>query len=80
MAFPLGLVQCESNLLGDSTGCGQGRQSVPAAGKNIIEKYVKAKQYAVAPFETKQEGGRKVIVPVKGEWIGEHLNGARPVQ
>jgi hypothetical protein len=73
--FPVGLVQCESNLLGILNGS---RMPIGSGGwKNIIEKYVKAKQYAVAPFETKQEGGRKVVLSVKGEWIGEHLNGAR---
>lgn len=74
--FPVGLVQCESNLLGILNGS---KMPIGSGGwKNIIEKYVKAKQYAVAPFETKQEFGRKVVVPVKGEWIGEHLNGSRP--
>ena len=73
--FPVGLVQCESNMLGIGNGSG-----VPIGSggwKNIIEKYVKAKQYADAPFETKQENGRKIVVPINGEWIGERLNGAR---
>ena len=73
--FPVGLVQCESNLLGILNAAGL---PIGSGGwKNIIEKYIKAKQYAVAPFETKQENGRKVVVPIKGEWIGEHRNGAR---
>lgn len=72
--FPVGLVQCESNLLGIIGGSG-----VPVGSggwKNIIEKYTKAKEYCHTPFETKQENGRKVIVPIKGEWIGEQRNGA----
>jgi adenine-specific DNA methylase len=73
--FPVGLVQCESNLLGILNAAGM---PIGSGGwKNISEKYIKAKQYAVAPFETKQENGRKVVVPIKGEWIGEHLNGSR---
>ena len=71
--FPVGLVQCESNFLGILN---TGGMPIGSGGwKNIIEKYVRAKQYADAPFETKQENGRKVVVPVKGEWIGERLNG-----
>jgi putative DNA methylase len=73
--FPVGLVQCESNLLGILNGSGM---PIGSGGwKNIIEKYVKAKQYADAPFETKQENGRKIVVPISGEWIGERLNGTR---
>jgi putative DNA methylase len=73
--FPVGLVQCESNLLGIVNGSGA---PIGSGGwKNIIQKYIKAKSYCDAPFETKQENGRKVIVPIKGEWIGESLNGAR---
>ena len=73
--FPIGLVQCESNFLGifNTTGAPVGS----GGWKNIIEKYVKAKQYADAPFETTQENGRKIVVPIKGEWIGERLNGTR---
>lgn len=71
--FPVGLVQCESNFLGILNTSGM---PIGSGGwKNIIAKYVRAKEYAVAPFETKQENGRKVVVPVKGEWIGERLNG-----
>jgi putative DNA methylase len=69
--FPVGLVQCESNLLGLVDGSGT---TVGSGGwHNIIEKYVKAKRYCDEPFETRQQGGRKVAVPIKGEWIGECL-------
>ena len=47
--FPVGLVQCESNLLGITNGSGT---SVGSGGwTNIIEKYAKAKRYCDAPFE-----------------------------
>jgi adenine-specific DNA methylase len=71
--FPVGLVQCESNLLGLVNGSGA---TVGSGGwHNIVEKYAKAKQYCDEPFETRQQGGRKIVVPIKGEWIGERLNG-----
>lgn len=73
--FPVGLVQCESNLLGSTNGNGT---NVGSGGwTNIVEKYSKAKQYCDAPFEVRQQGSRKVRVPIEGEWIGERLNGGR---
>ncbi|WP_025030863.1 DUF1156 domain-containing protein [Nitratireductor aquibiodomus] len=73
--FPVGLVQCESNLLGivngNDTNVGSGGWT------NIIDKYAKAKRYCDAPFEVKRQGARNVRVPVPGEWIGERLNGGR---
>lgn len=73
--FPVGLVQCESNLLGIQNGKGG---SVGSGGwSNIVEKYDRAKQYCDNPFEIRNERGRKTIVPIKGEWIGERLNGSR---
>ncbi|MFQ3664654.1 MAG: hypothetical protein SNJ79_01265 [Sphingomonadaceae bacterium] len=73
--FPVGLVQCESNLLGivngKDTNVGSGGWT------NIIDKYAKAKRYCHAPFEVRREGSRNVQVPVAGEWIGERLNGGR---
>jgi adenine-specific DNA methylase len=73
--FPVGLVQCESNVLGIRNGSGAGVGS--GGWVNIIAKYAKAKRYCDAPFEVRREGRRKVQVPVKGEWIGEKLNGSR---
>ena len=68
--FPVGLVQCESNLLGIANG---GGVSVGSGGwSNIIEKYMKAKQYCDTPFETRHDGARKVQVPITGEWIGDN--------
>ena len=71
--FPVGLVQCESNLLGIVNGKGA---NVGSGGwTNIIDKYAKAKRYCDAPFEVQRQGSRNVQVPVKGEWIGEGLDG-----
>ncbi len=66
--FPVGLVQCESNLLGIVNGNGS---SVGSGGwRNIVEKFCKAKEYCAHPFEIRQHGSRKTQVPVTGEWIG----------
>jgi adenine-specific DNA methylase len=75
--FPVGLVQCESNLLGlvdwrKGTSIGSGGWA------NIIEKYTKAKIYCDHPFEVAYRDGRKVQVPIHGEWIGEHRHGTHP--
>lgn len=72
--FPVGLIQCESNFLGikdpDRDTCiGSGGWA------NIIDKFHKAKSYCDAPFEVKHRGGRKEIVPIKGEWIGDRYSG-----
>ena len=71
--FPVGLVQCESNLLGivNSNGANVGS----GGWTNITDKYVKAKRYCDVPFEVQRQGSRSVRVPVKGEWIGEKRNG-----
>ncbi|HQI00297.1 MAG TPA: DNA methylase [Deltaproteobacteria bacterium] len=71
--YPVGLVQCESNMIGIINGSGT---PVGSGGwKNIIKKYAKAKKYCDMPFETSQKNGRKMILPIKGEWIGEQQNG-----
>ena len=60
--FPVGLVQCENSLLG-----------IPRVGsgsfRHFVEKYLRAKQYCLAPFETRTKGSRKEIVPIHGERI-----------
>lgn len=73
--FPVGLVQCESNLLGivGPTGINIGS----GGWTNIIEKYAKAKRYCDAPFEVQHQGTRKQQVPIAGEWIGEAQPGKR---
>ena len=73
--FPVGLVQCESNLLGIVNAAGS---NVGSGGwLNIVAKYVKAKHYCDAPYEVRHIGSRKIRVPIEGERIGERLNGAR---
>lgn len=72
--FPVGLVQCESNLLGITNVRGA---SVGSGGwSNIIEKYTRAKRFCEKPFEVRPDG-TKALVPIEGEWIGELYNGAR---
>ena len=61
--FPVGLVQCESNLLGIINGNGA---NVGSGGwTNIIEKYAKAKRYCDEPFEVRNARARKVRSPSK---------------
>ena len=74
--FPVGLIQCESNLLGileaDASTCiGSGGWA------NIVEKFRKAKLYCDEPFEVRHRGHRKERVPIRGEWIGDRPNGRR---
>ncbi|MCC9077619.1 DUF1156 domain-containing protein [Litorilinea aerophila] len=69
--FPVGLIQCESNMLGivdpdKGTIVGSGGWA------NIIEKFRKAKSYCDAPFEVRNKGRKKEIVPIPGEWIGDY--------
>jgi len=75
--FPVGLVQCESNLLGIANGKGT---NIGSGGwTNILHKYHTAKVYCDAPFEMRPgERGRRAQVHVKGEWIGEHRSSSRP--
>jgi adenine-specific DNA methylase len=74
--FPVGLVYCESNLLGIINGNGA---NVGSGGwTNIIEKYSRAKRYCDAPFEVQHSRGKKIQVPIAGEWIGERRKGDRP--
>ena len=74
--FPVGLIQCESNLLGimdKKKNCCVGS----GGWANIIEKFRKAKSYCDAPFEVRHHGHRKVVVQIKGEWIGDRLKGRK---
>jgi len=73
MGFPIGLIQVESNLLGVLNPTT--KQPIGSGGwLNIIEKYTKAKAYCDKPFEIKHQAGRRVTVPLAGEWIGESSN------
>ena len=60
--FPVGLVACENNLLGIA-GVGSGSFC------HFVEKYVRAKRYCRAPFETRFVGKKKEIVPTLGETV-----------
>lgn len=73
--FPVGLIQCESNLLGiRSVGGGL----VGSGGwANIVEKYRRAKEYCDRPFEVRRDGRKKREILIHDEWIGEHRNGSR---
>lgn len=74
--FPVGLIQCESNIFGISNGKGA---NIGSGGwHNIVAKYAKAKRYCDEPFEVCRNGTRKYVVPIKGEWIGEQRAGERP--
>src|SRR5205823_14794468 len=60
--FRVGLVQCESNLLGIS---GDNGSNVGSGGwSNIVDKYSKAKKYCESPFEVRAHNGRKISVPI----------------
>ncbi len=74
--FPVGLIQCESNFLGIRD---PNKQMCVGSGgwANITDKFCKAKAYCAAPFEIKHHGFRKEIVPIQGEWIGDHPNGGQ---
>jgi putative DNA methylase len=72
--FPVGLVQCESNLLGIPNG---GGTNVGSGGwSNIVDKFRRAKSYCVRPFEMRHEGSRRIPVFISDEWIGARRNGA----
>jgi putative DNA methylase len=77
--FPVGLVQCESNLLGIPSG-NIGISIGSGGWSNIIDKFIKAKSYSDSPFEIRHQGGHKIVVPIRGEWIGELRNSASPME
>lgn len=61
--FPVGLVQCENNVLGIP--------SVGSGGFNhFIEKYQRAKRFCLSPFEVRSARGKKEFIPIAGETIG----------
>jgi len=64
--FPVGLVQCEANLLG-----------IPRVGSggfaHFVEKYRRAKSYCRQPFESRRQGSRKERVNITGEQVSAHL-------
>ena len=73
--YPVGLVQCESNIMGIVNGAGA---NVGSGGwSNIVDKYIKAKRYCEAPYEVRRIGSRNVRIPIVGERIGERPGGGR---
>jgi putative DNA methylase len=75
--FPVGLIECESNIIGipngrDSANIGSGGWS------NIVDKYLKAKRYCESPFEVSYESGSKREIPIADEWIGDHQAKRQP--
>jgi putative DNA methylase len=71
--FPVGLIQCESNILG-LTNSTKGNSIGSGGWNNIVEKYVKAKRYCQLPFEVLHKNGNKTQVSIPGEWIGEGIS------
>ena len=67
--FPVGLIQCESNLLGIPSG--RTRNIGSGGWSNIIAKYARAKDYCDRPFEVQHLGKRKKRIYTSGERIGE---------
>ena len=64
--FPVGLIQCENNLLG-IPGVGSG------AFRHFVGKYAAAKEYCSAPFEVRHARRRNTRVPIAGETIAADL-------
>lgn len=65
--FPIGLIECENNLLG-----------IPKVGsggfRHFVEKFDRAKAYCEQPFETTfDSSGRKQLVTIPGERIDAHV-------
>lgn len=60
--FPVGLVQCENNLLG-IPGVGSG------SFRHFVEKYRRAKAYCAQPFEKRRVGKSNRVVSITGESI-----------
>ena len=71
--FPVGLLQCENNVLG-IPGVGAG------AFRHFVEKYRRAKAYCRAPFEKRKEGKKTVAVEIEGEAIEAVPVGEPPTQ
>jgi adenine-specific DNA methylase len=70
--YPVGLVQCEANLLG-IPGIGSG------GFRHFVEKYNRAKAYCEQPFETVGTGSSKKTIFTTGErieasWIADASN------
>ena len=74
--FPVGLVQCESNLLGIINGNGA---NVGSGGwTNIIDKYDKAKRYCDEPFEVRTRADARLRSRSRANGSASGCNGAAP--
>lgn len=67
--FPVGLIQCESNLLGIRNN--EGINVGSGGWFNIVDKFYKAKHYCLQPFEVIDYGRKKKVIYTAGEWIGD---------
>jgi adenine-specific DNA methylase len=72
--FPVGLIECESNFLG-IRNVEKGINVGSGGWSNIIDKFLKAKEYCDFPFEIRHRAGKKFRVAIKNEWIGDRGNG-----
>ena len=74
--FPVGLVQCESNLLGIVNGAGSQRR----IGR-LVQHHRQVRQGEALLRGRRSKSGATARAtsgfPVEGEWIGEKLNGTR---
>ena len=72
--FPVGWIQCESNLLGIVSKTGK---NVGSGGwSNIVGKYRTAKRYCASPFETQYfENGNKMELHIENERISDSIPG-----
>ncbi len=74
--FPVGLVECESNILGIPNG-GDGANIGSGGWSNIVEKFLRARRYCKKPFEVSLESRKKRELPIAGEWIGDRQTECR---
>ena len=71
--FPVGLIQCENNLIG-IPGVGAG------SFRNFAAKYIRAMDYCEAPFETRFDGKKKLVLPIEGEKVSGILTHQFPTE
>jgi adenine-specific DNA methylase len=69
--FPVGLVQCENNLLG-IPGVGSG------GFRHFVEKYRRAREFCAVPFEVSPPWSPRKRIAIKGESIGATMTDALP--
>ncbi|MDI6906019.1 MAG: DUF1156 domain-containing protein [Thermoanaerobacterales bacterium] len=77
--FPVGLIPCESNLLGIPNGL-PGTNVGSGGWSNIVDKYARAKAYCENPYEIRYQNGRKILDKIPGEWIGDYRDSTIPAE